>query len=143
MRIGGLVLSAVLAVAALSRNAGAQDSTMLAGPCESSTAPPDTSGLTEDPETPARIKPGSKLLPFPKELRFSTTDLTTMVSFIVTADGSLRRNSLAIVSSPSEAMSRWACQSVEKMRFEPAQDHGKRVASRVTMPLRYRTPVNR
>jgi TonB family protein len=143
MQIRTVALAAALAVAALSRPAHAQDSTVLAGPCESSTAAPDTSGLTADPETPARIKPGSKLLPFPKELRFSTTDLTAMISFIVTADGSLRRNSLAIVSSPSDVMSRWACQSVEKLRFEPAQDHGKRVASRVTMPLRYQTPVNR
>jgi TonB family protein len=109
------------------------------GPCARSGGRIDESGLTEDPEVPARIRPGSKLLPFPKELRRMGVQMTVVISFIVESDGKLRRNSLMVLSSPDSILSDWACRTVSGLKFTPAQNQGRAVAAQTMLPLTFDT----
>jgi TonB family protein len=131
---------APLVRAALAQNEGTKPP-FLTGMCTTPESDLGLDSLVARPERPPAIAPGFRMAPFPDSLRAPGYEGTVETAFVVDVDGAVRAGTVAVMSSTDPALSRWACDAVPAMRFVPAQDGGRPVATQILVPFSYRIPA--
>jgi outer membrane biosynthesis protein TonB len=91
--------------------------------------------VTAHPEMPASLKRGTTLPPFPKAIMRPGYDAVVMVAFVVDDRGRVVPASVFVMSSTDPILSRWACKIVPDIRFNPAEERGRAVASQTSLPF--------
>lgn len=113
----------------------------LTGPCDQTASLVDLDSLVAVPEVQPSLAVFDSVLVPPAELRSRDHDMKVVVAFVVDTNGAVRPGHNAIMSSTDTALSRWACGMVTRLRFQPARDHSRAVATQVMMPFAFQAPV--
>ena len=136
MHVKHLVLAAAVCCA---NAASAQDIPFLTGVCAKGDSLLDVSAVEEHPDRAPSISSGVRIPPFPAELHTDPAHpLTVVVAFVVSMNGTVPANSVAVMSSADTLLSHWACEAVPTLRFVPARRGRRAVATQVSMPFTYR-----
>ena len=126
--------------AIVAQNEGAKPP-FLTGMCTTPDSDLGFDSLVVRPERPPAIAPGFRMAPFPDTLRRPGYEGSVEAALVVGTDGAVRSGTVAVMSSTDPVLSRWACDAVPAMRFVPAQEGGRPVATQVLVPFSYRVPA--
>ncbi|HEX8361967.1 MAG TPA: TonB family protein [Longimicrobium sp.] len=98
----------------------------------------DISTVTEAPRLQNRAAVARALeRAYPPLMRDAGVGGTALLSFRIDAEGYVNAESIEVLESSNEQFSNASIAVVERMRFEPARVHGRRVPVRVQIPITF------
>ena len=138
-----VVLLVVSAATASAQNA-ADGGRLGAGPCPGFDATSFNWDLVvSDPDTVARLKPGSRAPRYPKSMFRDGYRASALVSFVVDTTGRVVPGTSSVIEASDDTYRQWACDAVKELRFEPAQRAGQHVAALTAQPFIFTATVRR
>lgn len=110
----------------------------LTGPCATADSFADLSDVVDQPDRAPALPRDFDIPPYPESLRRAGYQGTVVLGVVVNANGHVRPGTATVLSSTDTVLSRWACAAAPRLRLEPAQVHGRAVATQTAVPFTYR-----